>query len=387
MKLGRYSKALMMVGLAAMLGCGDSNNNNNTAPPPSSGGQVQVAPAAVYVMTNNGIPNQIAEYRRDANGSLSYVNQFSTGGNGDGTELEGAHSPLFFQSSTNRFYAVNAGSNTISAMVLGTDGSVNVLSTVSSNGVRPVSIAAIGDLVYVLNYGDINSNSPANISGFRLVGSQLQPIPSSTLALSTAHPDATQIGFHPTGTVLVVTERGTDNITTFQVDSNGLAVNPLVQASNGADPSGFDFTPNGLLMVAEANNANLGAGSASVYNVGVDGNLVDFTVSEPNGQTGTSHARVYTNAPYAFTTNTDSDTVSSYGLDGQGVLTLVGNGANAVTGFAPTELGISNDALYLYTLNQDSDTISSFSIGANGALTPIAGAVSVPASAVGLVVR
>lgn len=378
----------MMVGLAAMLGCGDSNsNNNNNTPPPSSGGQVQVAPAAVYVMTNNGIPNQIAEYRRDANGSLSYVNQFSTGGNGDGTELEGAHSPLFFQASTNRFYAVNAGSNTISAMVLGTDGSLNVLSTVSSNGVRPVSIAASGDLVYVLNYGNINTNSPANITGFRLVGSQLQPIPNSTLALSTAHPDATQIGFHPTGTVLVVCERGTDRITTFQVDSNGLAVNPLVQASNGADPSGFDFTPNGLLVVAEANSANLGAGSASVYNVGVDGNLVDLTVSEPNGQTGTSHARVYTNAPFAFTSNTESDTVSSYALDGNGNLTLVGNGANAVTGFSPTELGISNDALYLYTLNQDSDNISSFSIGANGSLTPLNGAVSVPASAVGLVVR
>lgn len=376
-----------MVGLATMLGCGDSNSNDNTAPAPSTGGQVQVAPAALYVMSNNGIPNTIAEYRRDANGSLSYVNAFSTGGNGDGTDLEGSHGSLVFQASTNRFYAVNAGSNTISAMVLGTDGSLTVLSTVSSNGTRPVSIAAIGDLVYVLNYGNPGANVPANITGFRLVGSQLQPIANSTQSLSAANPDPAQIGFHPTGTVLVVSERGTDRLTTFQVDSNGVAGTPQPQASNGADPAGFDFNPNGLLVVAEGNNANIGAGSASVYNVGVDGNLVDLTISEPNGQTGTSHARVYTNAPFAFFTNTEADTVSSYGLDGNGDLTLVGNGANAITGFGPTELGISNDALYLYTLNQDADTISSFSIGANGALTPISAPVSVPASAVGLVVR
>jgi 6-phosphogluconolactonase (cycloisomerase 2 family) len=82
-----------------------------------------------------------------------------------------------------------------------------------------------------------------------------------------------------------------------------------------------------------------------------------------------------------------SDTISFYTLDGNGVLNLQGNGQAALTGFGPTDLGVSYDALYLYTLDQTEDTISTFSISQNGSLNPINAPVAVPANAVGLVVR
>jgi 6-phosphogluconolactonase (cycloisomerase 2 family) len=387
MKLGQYLKLLMLVGLAAMLGCGDSSSDSNDIPPPSSGNNPSIAPAGVYVMTNTPISNSIREFIRSADGSLTFVDDFTTGGNGDGTDLEGTAGSLVFQANTNRFYAVNAGSNTISAMVLGTDGEITVLSTVTSNGVRPVSIAAYNDLVYVLNYGDANTNQPANISGYRMVGAQLVPINGSTQVLSAANPDPFQIGFHTSGTVLVVTERATNNITTFRVDSNGTALPGVAQGSNGNTPGGIDFSPNGLLVVAEANDNNVGAGSSSVYIVGQDGTLTDLSVSVDNGQTGTGHARVFPNAPFVFYTNSLSDTISTYNLDANGGLTLLGNGAAANTGFGPTDLGVSYDALYLYTLDQAEDTISTFSIAANGSLNAINGPTPIPANSVGMVVR
>lgn len=386
MKIGQYVKLLMLVGLAAMLGCGNSSDDI-TAPPPSSGGGPQIAPAAVYVLTNNGIPNTISQYRRTTDGSLSYVDDFSTGGNGDGTDLEGTYGALTFQSSTNRFFAVNPGSNTISAMILGTDGSMSVLSTVSSNGTRPVSIATVGDLVYVLNYGDVTTNQPANISGFRFTGSQLQPIANSTQFLSSAHPDAAQIGIHPTGSVVVVTERGNDNIVTFVVDAAGAVGTGVSRGTNGLSPSGFDFTPNGLLIVAEANDSVVGQGTTSVYNVAVDGSLVDLTVARANGQTGTSSAKSFNFGPYVFAANTDSDNISTYSIDGDGNLTLQGNGNAAATGQGPTDLGVSYDYLYLYSLNRESDTVSTFSILDTGTLVSSNSVLAVPASSVGMVVR
>lgn len=386
MQFARYLKPLMMVGLAALFACGSSSDDDT--PPPQGGGQgTQIAPAGVYVMTNTPISNSIREFLRNGDGTLTFIKDFTTGGNGDASNLAGAAGSLVFQSATNRFYAVNAGSNTISAMVLGTDGEIAVLSTVSSNGVRPVSITFAGDLVYVLNYGDANTNQPASISGFKFVGAQLVPIQNSTQFLSAPNPDPAQIGFHTSGTVLVVTERATNNIITFRLDSNGAALPGVSQGSSGNDPAGFDFTPNGLLVVAEGNDNNAGAGSSSVYNVGQDGTLVDLSLGVNNGQTGTSHARIFPNAPYVYYTNTLSDSISLYTLDGNGLLNLQGNGQAALTGFGPTDLGVSYDALYLYTLDQTEDTISTFGIGPDGSLTPLNTQVAVPATAVGLVVR
>lgn len=384
MKIGRYLKPLCVLGLAAMLGCGDSSNDTIANVAGGGGGQAQIAPFAVYTMTNAPISNSIREYIRQADGTLVFRDEFTTGGNGDGTDLSGAGSSLDFQSSTNRFYAVNAGSNTLSAMVLGTNGGIQVLSTVTSNGARPISVTHFNDLVYVLNYGD--AVTPANISGYRMVGAQLVPIQGSTQTLSAPNPDPVQIGFHPTGTVLVVTERGTDNIVTFVVDSNGVAQPGVSQGSNGLDPSGITFNPNGLLVVAEANAGVVGGGSSSVYDVAVNGTLVDKSISVGNNQTGTAQGRVYTNAPYVFFCNTLSNTVSTYTLDGAGNLALL-DGAAGFTGTAPTELGVSADNQYVYTLNQASDTLSTFRINADGSLTDLNFNPAIPATAVGLVVR
>ena len=71
----------------------------------------------------------------------------------------------------------------------------------------PVSVAARGRLVYVLNAGS------DNVTGFLLNNTgDLTAIPGSTRPLSGTGTGPAQVGFHPRGSQLVVTEKATNKI-------------------------------------------------------------------------------------------------------------------------------------------------------------------------------
>ena len=365
------------------VGCGSSSQDTTTQPTQTA--QPATPPAAVYTLTNDAATNAVREYRRNTNGTLSFVADYPTGGSGSGDGLSGSSNALVFDSGSNRFYAVNAGSNSITVMSLATDGTLSTVNTVNSGGTRPISVTAFADLVYVLNAGDAAQNIPANISGFRLAGSQLTPIEGSLEALSAANPNPAQIEFAPAGTVLAVTERATNKVSTFRLDSNGAAEAVQAQNSNAPTPFGFDFTPGGVLVVSEAQNGDAGASSVSSYTLDANGQVSTISNSVVNSQTGACWVQVNRFAPYAYVTNTGSDNISLYEVDAAGALSLVGS--DTATGDAPVDLAISNDALFLYTLNTGDDSISVFSIGGDGALSPVTGISGLPANSVGLVAR
>lgn len=370
---------------AFTMGCG---NNGSTQPITNTQTATQqAAPAAVYTMTNDAASNAIREFRRNADGSLTFVKDYLTGASGSGDSLSGASGGLVFQAATNRFYAVNAGSNSVTMLILGVDGSLTPVSTVNSGGTRPISVTVFNDTVYVLNAGNAGTNTPANISGFQLVSNVLVPIPNSTQALSTANPNPAEIAFHPTGTVLLVTERGTNRITSFPL-TNNVAGPGVTNTSNGTTPFGFDFTPGGVAVVSEASGGNVGAGTVSSYLVGVNGALTTVTNALATGQSAACWVEVARNAPYAYITNTASNNVSVLNVDASGALTLQGNGNGAATGVGPIDLEISDDNKFLYVLNGGDDSISAYSIAADGSLTAIAGGVNgLPVNSVGLVAR
>ena len=377
----KFATVLLAVVLAA--GCGNSSQDTTTQPTQSA--QPATPPAAVYTLTNDAATNAVREYRRNTNGTLSFVADYPTGGSGSGDGLSGSSNALVFDPGSNRFYAVNAGSNSITVMSLAGDGSLSTVTTVNSGGTRPISVTAFADLIYVLNAGDPAQNIPANLSGFRLAGSQLPPIEGSQEALSAANPNPAQIEFAPAGTVLAVTERATNKISTFRIDSNGAAEAVQAQDSNGPTPFGFDFTPGGVLVVSEAQSGEAAAGSVSSYTLNADGQLTTISNSVANNQTGACWVQVNRFAPYAYVTNTGDDNISLYEVDAAGALSLVGS--DTATGDAPVDLAISNDALFLYTLNTGDDSISVFSIGGDGALSPVTGINGLPANSVGLVAR
>jgi hypothetical protein len=82
----------------------------------------QLALPALYIQTNAAAANQVSSYLRATNGNLSRKGSFMTTGKGIGAGL-GSQSSLAFDARTQRFFAVNAGDNTISMLALDTDGS------------------------------------------------------------------------------------------------------------------------------------------------------------------------------------------------------------------------------------------------------------------------
>ncbi len=217
----------------------------------------------VYVMSNKNPGNSIIQFRRASNGSLTWVREVATGGNGsgaNGADPLGSQDSLVLGGDGLRLVAVNAGSNEVS--VFGTiAGRLTWLSKSSSGGVFPNSVALSGDLVYVLN----KNGATPNITGFRLDTSGILHW-IATVPLPPGSAGANDVRFSPDGTRLLLTESGTNEILVFPIASDGVASSPVVQASAGGSPFGirsgtlssFQVGSHGELALANAVAANPG---------------------------------------------------------------------------------------------------------------------------------
>jgi len=147
----------------------------------------------------------------------------------------GSQGALVLSDNGRWLFAVNAGSNEVS--VIAADGNnLHLTDTVASGGEKPISLTSHGNWLYVLNAGD-----GGNITGFRLGrNGHLAPIPSSTQYLSNNGagdaPGPAQVAFRPDGRQLVVTEKGANQILTYDVRRSGQATAPVVNASEGMTP-------------------------------------------------------------------------------------------------------------------------------------------------------
>ena len=139
------------------------------------------SPGAVFVATNAPSGNQVLEYNRAADGSLTFADAFPTGGKGSGVGVTVPPDPLGSQNSLvlspdhRWLFAVNAGSDEISTFRVTGDG-LKLTSKVSSGGSYPVSLAFRNEVLYVLN-----AAGQGNITGFNLApNGRLNPIEDST---------------------------------------------------------------------------------------------------------------------------------------------------------------------------------------------------------------
>jgi len=160
----------------------------------------------VYVLSNQSDENAVIVFHRNADGAIERAGRFPTGGSGagSGTNPLGSQGPLILSADNRMLFAVNAGSNSISAFSVSGD-ELSLVQTISSGGTRPISLTLSHDLLYVLNSGD----SP-NITGFRIVpeGRPMVRLEGSTQALpSGAAAEPAEVSFNPEGNVLLGTER------------------------------------------------------------------------------------------------------------------------------------------------------------------------------------
>jgi 6-phosphogluconolactonase len=327
------------------------------------------AAGAIYILDNNATANNVWVYTRYSNGALSSTGTpFSTGGTGTGSALA-SQGALALTQNGKWLLAVDAGSNQITVFKV-SSGSLVRESITSSHGTDPISLTVSNTWVYVLDAG-----GNGNIAGFSLNNGILTFIKGSVKPLSgLASPSPEQIGFSPKGNVLVVTEKGTNNIDTYVVNSNGVAGNPDNQTSAGAGPYGFAFTSSGTLVVSEA-----ASNSASTYAVSASGKLRIISGAMPDF--GNAPCWLVVNGNFVYAANAHGGTISSYKISKSSGLRLFSSVA-AQTAIPTLDMAFSHGGHFLYVHN--GATITGFEVHADGSISWTTSASGIPSSAAGL---
>ena len=294
----------------------------------------------VYTLSNQVSANTVMDYQRASDGTLTFNASYATGGTGTGGGL-GNQGAIALDEDGEILLAINPGSNSISLFKIKENG-LTLKSTVSSGGMRPVSITMEDDIVYVLNGG-----GTGNISGFKLNNNSLTAIANSTRPLSSASSGAAQVSFVNEGKVLVVTERATNKIITYTVNEWGLPGIMHSINSSTATPFGFDAGKNGNIFVSEAAGGAAGASKLSSYHVNNNGSISLLTGSVGANQSAACWVVITNNGKYAYTTNTASNNLSNFGINKNTGAISVNAAIAATTGMGPIDAALSNNSKYL----------------------------------------
>jgi 6-phosphogluconolactonase len=340
-------------------------------------------PGAVYVLSNATSGNHVLVFGRSSAGALSFSGSFATGGNGTSAGLGSQGAAILHELNGVRYlFAVNAGSNEVSVLREDGDGLAWV-DKVASHGTTPISVTAHGNLLYVLNGG-----GSGNIAGFH-IGSDghLNYVDNSTKPLSSNDAGPAEISFNNEGSQIAVTEKNTNNIITFSVNSNGTTNAAVVHPSTGITPFGFGFDKHDHLLATDAFGGAAGQSAVTSYDLSSSGSLSLIDGPEATHQTSACWLAVTGNGKYCYATNTGSGTISGYSIT-DGKLTLLNdNGITATTGQTPGDVTLSLNSKFLYNLNSTSHSITLFRVNQDGSLNSLGSVEGLPVGAVGIAAK
>jgi 6-phosphogluconolactonase len=351
---------------------------------PNSGGTVSEKlddDGYVYTQSNAPEVNGILIYAQHPDGSLTFDGSVASGGAGTGIEL-GNQGALVLNEDHTMLFAVNAGDNTVSSFSVDAEGGLQLLATAATGGILPVSVTYHQPFLFV-----VNARS-CNISGF-MVGADgsMALIPNSMNPLSGDKVEPAQIGFSPDGNTLIVTEKASNKITSFKVDSAGGTTAPISVQAVGRTPFGFQFKRDNNFIVSNASGGIPTQATATSYYINNDGSInLNADGPEPNHQTASCWVALgFKNGKYAYVTNTGSNTISSYSIDNTGSFEVKEQVA-ATTEGEPIDVVVSGgDQKFLYVINAATHTIGGYVRNNDGTLTFLSTIGDLPASATGLV--
>ena len=339
------------------------------------------AQRSVFVMTNAADKNDIISYRKGRDGSYKEEGRFATGGRGSGGQVDPLQSQgsLTFNQDHTLLFAANAGSGTVS--VFRVRGQFLALADqVDSGGSEPLSIAAAGNTVYVLNGAAAGSVVAFHLDPF----GHLRQLQNSTRFLSTTSAGGSSISVSPDHRFLAVTERLTNSIDTFPILANGTLGTIVTNTSSAPGVFAAAFAPDGNLLVSETGPAGAVNGSAiSSYAIASNGTITAVTQSLPTFGMANCWNAITPNGKWVYTSNAASGTISGFAIANGGALTPIGSTVLATNpqGSANIDITVSGDGQYLYALDAGTGAISVFAIQSNGALNPLTGIEGLPAAA------
>jgi 6-phosphogluconolactonase len=304
----------------------------------------------VYTVTNPAGDNAVAAFVRDRRtGRIRSMGRYATGGQGD--PRTGAVSQHAIVSQGNHLYAVNPGSNDISAFAILADGSLRLLAVVPSGGRAPVSLALHGDLLYVANFGTFDAeNAPASYSGFRLQrdGSPV-PIPGSTIVLERG--DAlSDIVFNPHGCLLIGTRTGGSIIDSFWVTPSGRLVRAdLLRNQPGAFGAAFHPLRSWQLFANYVAPVSGTAGAVASFRVDGRGRLEGTGVLTDPSLQAPCWLVLTPNGRLLWVSSAFSRALTLYSVSNDGRLTQ-GSALVPADGPASLDIALDRDGRYLYQL-------------------------------------
>ncbi len=353
------------------------------------------AEAVVYTASNETSGNRVIVFDLDKrSGRLSEIDSFDTQGTGTGAPI-GNQAAIATDASDRWLFVTNAGDGSITSFRLQPQG-LEFVNRIDSGGFSPISVTVFGTLVYVLNEGSGDDADPPefrydNISGFRFdVGGVLVPIAGSTRVIdATRLTSPAQVGFNKSGTVLLITEKATDTLTTFLMQPDDTpAATPLKRPSAVPTPFGFEFGDRDFVFVTEANRG--GPGVTASYRIdrgtGAVSSLVDLVLMGD----ATCWTALSSDQTVGYSTNTGSDSLSLYRINFNGTMEPFFNQPLRQVrsgGAAPRDAVVTQDNRFLVVLNNGSGGLQAFRIVFDGRIIPSGPPAPVPASATGLVSR
>ncbi|MEO8885310.1 MAG: beta-propeller fold lactonase family protein [Mucilaginibacter sp.] len=319
---------------------------------------------SLFIQTNETSGNRILQYNRSESGKLTYVASYETRGLGTSAGL-GNQGSIILSDNKKFVIVTNAQSNDISTFKFDNNKLIFV-GVYPSLGIKPISVTQKGNLVYVLNV------SSDQVAGFTISDKgELIPIAGSIQSLSGVNVLGAQISFVRPN-VLVVTERQSNNISTFVLNNMGSAGNRQTVKSFTNTPFGFGVGAEGRIYVTEENVGVSTGGQLSSYAITPSGD-VNFISTFRTGELGICWAVVNSKETAVFATNTTNNTISSFGLTGvTGVIKTHFISQNLGSGFAPIDIALSKNDNFVYVLNSKSNQILGYAV-ADGALAPVSG--------------
>ncbi len=331
----------------------------------------------LYVLTNNIDSNAVLTYRRNSSdGSLTYLSKTFTGGNGTGLPLM-SQGPITISNNKKWIIAVNAASNTISALMI-TNKGLQLTSTISSNGNKPVSVTCFNNLVYV-----VNANDHGNVSGYNLSDNGiLTAIENGVVTLDTTATNPAQISFLPDGKMLAITLKATNKIIAYKLNDSGTLGEKFSLSSNSPRPYGFAIGQQGNIYVSEAAQSAM-----SVYNITPTG-ITSVAGPLLTNQISACWAATTPNGKYIYILNANSNSITGYTINSLTSFTIMQpNGITAMTGLKPLDIAISEYSMFAYVLNYDDQSIRVFNVTSTGELEKTEDKFNLPSGSTGIAVK
>lgn len=342
----------------------------------------------VYTMGNQAAGNEVIAFKRDSDGKLTESGRYKTGGTGTDAGL-GNQGALDISNLFKLLFVVNPGSNDFSVFYIKNDGSLILVGKMNSGGMQPISITYRHGLIYVLNAG-----REGNISGFGFnKHGQLSAISNSTRPLSTIASGPAQVSFSGNGRSLIITEKATNTITSYQLNNDGRPNSKInTFPSAGMTPFGFAVGNDQLFYVSEASGGAAGASTVSSYKISNSGKVSLVEGPFALQTSAVCWAVLSKNNKDLFLTNTASGSISSISVSKKGQLSFANGGKTTPAVSGPLDAALDDSGKFLYVLAaggmEGDDAILSYKVMSNGSLEQIdEDRGSLPNRVSGIVVR